>query len=314
MDKKQLENNIIKVSSLIFSIPNKNDENEEFRTLKAKLADLVWRWAALTFSKSKLKNATKEVMECIIRSLKSYKGEIENYIIYIKKALTKEINRANQKLYAKEKTTVHLPDKKQRKIRNLIQQAEQYGKNINNIETQKWLSDIFGYSMQEITQLLAWYLQSNTKREYIAFEDEKDIFECTNLHNQSGYLLTEEVILLSEENTQNKYEVSNLITKIELLFSEEKENTANQLQSKTYLAALLTRQFLEELGASNCYECSEIVAFIKKTHFCNSSILQAFIKNELPTQQEVAKIFGKDKTDASRKLKTFLKKNCQLIK
>ncbi|MGP1438469.1 MAG: hypothetical protein ACTTKH_05295 [Treponema sp.] len=249
-------------------------------------------------------------MLCIIRSLSSYKGDAKKYINYMASALSKEIKRANQKLSIKEKNIINLPNKKIQKINSIINYANQYGKNINNIKTLTWLSNYFGYPIKEITNLLSWHLCSNVKSEYESYEDGKEtsIFENASVCKKAKYKAPEELYLLIEETENTKAELHKTITKIDTFFLEEKENTSNQLCSKCYLKALVTRQFIEELNKINCYECSEIVAFIEKAYFCDSLVCQAFIKDALPSQQEVAKRFGKDKTDASRKLKSFIKK------
>ncbi|MGP1438470.1 MAG: hypothetical protein ACTTKH_05300 [Treponema sp.] len=41
MDKSELENNIIKIASAIFSLQNQNYKSGEFQALKTKLADLI---------------------------------------------------------------------------------------------------------------------------------------------------------------------------------------------------------------------------------------------------------------------------------
>ena len=295
MNTEQLEKSIIKTVSSIFSLKNKDSESGEFHALRIKLASLIWKWASLTFNKAQLQNAGEEVMICINRSLKSYRGEAKKYINYISSALSKEIRRANQKLSIEEKNIIRLPDKKIRKIKDIIHYAEKCGKNINNFETQKWISNSFDYSMEEISELLSWYSSLNVKSEYESFEDrtEVSIFDITDVCKKTGYKSTE---------------LHKTIAKIEAIFLEEKENTHNQLCSKHYLKALLTRQFLEELNKINCYECEEIIAFIEKAQFCDSLVCDAFIKEALPSQQEIAIRFGKDKTDASRKLKKFIKK------
>ena len=310
MDRDQLEKNIIKIVSSIFFLQNQDAKNGEFHTLRTKLADLIWRWASLTFNKAQLQNATEEVMKCINRSLKSYRGEAKKYINYISSALSKEIKRANKKLSIEEKNIIRLPDKKIRRIKDISHYAEQCGKNINSFETQMWLSNYFGYSMKEISELLSWYSCSNVKSEHESFEDrtEVSIFDITDVCKKTGYKSTEELYLLKEENENIKGELHKTIAKIEAIFLEEKENTHSQLCSKHYLKALLTRQFLEELNKINCYECKEIIAFMEKTQFCDSLVCNAFIKEALPSQQEIAMRFGKDKTDASRKLKGFIKK------
>lgn len=313
IDKVQLENNISRVALDIFSIcQDRNDECSDFRTLKIKLADMLWRWASLTFNSFKLKNAGVEVMKCISRSISSYKGDANKYINYIAVAISQEIKRANAQLSIEEKNIICLPEKKYKMLSKLISVAEQYGKNIDKSTTQQWLSKVFGYSVEKIRELFIYKKQIEVKKEWRGFED-NDAYSIFD--NAEIYMEYNEIECLSFLNVENiQHDIHIVIKNIEAMFLQEKENTKNQLLSKKYIAALLTRQILEELDASKYYEYSEILSLIREQAFCDESILKFFVEGVLPTQAEIAKAFGKDKTDASRKLRQFiekLEKNCQ---
>ena len=95
---------------------------------------------------------------------------------------------------------------------------------------------------------------------------------------------------------------------IEDLYLQEKDKTENQKSSKLYLSSLLTRQLFDELSKINNFDKEKICELLIKKDFVEKTMIQLFIKNKVPTQQEVAEQYNKDKTDASRKLKTFLQK------
>ncbi|MBR1911486.1 MAG: hypothetical protein IJ828_03915, partial [Treponema sp.] len=95
----------------------------------------------------------------------------------------------------------------------------------------------------------------------------------------------------------------------------EKINDAylnSQDRTKQYLSAPITRQFLYEIERANI-EMERALNLIWKKPFAETQdarkVIELFQKNELPTQEEVASWFGKDKTDASRTMKKFLKKS-----
>lgn len=182
MEKKHWELKIIKtVSELLPFVQNGTTACVEFLTLRTKLANAVWQFAALTFGTANIENASVEIMECVNRSVLSYKGTAEHYINYIASALKHEIIRANGKLHTFNTATISLPDNKQRKLRQLYSFAEQYGKDINTAATQIWLAERTGYPVSEIAQLIKWKFRTTVKSEYSMSKDGEEIslFEYT---------------------------------------------------------------------------------------------------------------------------------------
>ena len=102
--------------------------------------------------------------------------------------------------------------------------------------------------------------------------------------------------------------IKEVIFCIEEIYIQEKEKTENQIKSKTYLSALITRQVIEELSSSQILTDDEVKNLLLKTSFVDKTVLGLFIQGNFPNQQDIAKFYGKDKTDASRKIKSFLKK------
>ena len=134
MDKQRLEERIQATATEIFSLAEtaRRDENEEFKSLKAKLATHIWKWCGAVFGSKRTGNAGVEIMECIKRSLSSFKGEATGYMNYIAAALKKEIRRAAVKTALEERCLIHLPDKKQRMIKQFLHFAKRCGKDITN--------------------------------------------------------------------------------------------------------------------------------------------------------------------------------------
>ena len=132
MDKKQLEERIEKTVFQILS-------DSESLSLKTKLAGDLWNWAKLVFGEERVKNAGKEIFECVNRSLTNFHGKAKDYIKYISASLKKEIFRANKNNAIFEKQVVSLPEKKNRLLWQIKRYAEE-----NNIDIQEKLSVIFG--------------------------------------------------------------------------------------------------------------------------------------------------------------------------
>ena len=79
---------------------------------------------------------------------------------------------------------------------------------------------------------------------------------------------------------------------------------------KPYLAALVTRWTLEIFSKQKDLSAEDIRRMLRGRAFCDSELLDACCNatgGTLPSQQEVAKRFGKDKSDASRTMGKFIK-------
>ena len=302
MEKKHWELKIIKtVSELLPFIQSSNTASVEFLTLRTKLANAVWKFAALTFGTANIENASVEIMECVNRSVLSYKGTAEHYINYIASALKQEIIRANGKLHTFNTSAISLPDKKQRQLHQLCSEAEQYGKDLNAAETQMWLAERSGYPVSEIAQLIEWKYQTRVKSEYSISKEGEEIslFEY----------------IVPAAYADNSTAETNLVEKLTLeqvLQTVDAAFTASQNHIKPYLSALLTHRILCELDAAKI-DRETIVGILSNITFAGTEhgekLIRLFFEAEaFPTQEDIAKQFRKDKTDASRTISVFIKK------
>lgn len=302
MEKKHWELKIIKtVSELLPFVQNSNTACVEFLTLRTKLADTVWRFAALTFGTANIENASVEIMECVNRSVLSYKGTAEHYINYIASALKREIIRANGKLHTFNTSAISLPDNKQRTLHQLCSEAEQYGKDINTAATQIWLAERTCYPVSEIAQLIKWKFRTTVKSEYSMSKDGEEIsfFEYTAAAVNTGNLA-------AETHLVEKLDLEQVLQAIDAAF------TAAQDRTKPYLSALLTHRILCELDAAKI-DRETIVGILSNITFAGTEhgkkLVQLFFESKtFPTQEDIAAQFGKDKTDASRTISVFIKK------
>ena len=302
MDKKQQEAKIIRIAmELLPFIQSSNTASVEFLTLRTKLANAVWQFAALTFGTANIENASVEIMECVNRSVLSYKGTAEHYINYIASALKQEIIRANGKLHTFNTSAISLPDKKQRQLHQLCSEAEQYGKDLNAAETQIWLAERSGYPVSEIAQLIEWKYQTTVKSEYSISKEGEEIslFEYT----------------VSAAYTDNSTAETNLVEKLTLeqvLQTVDAAFAASQDRTKPYLSALLTHRVLCELDATKI-DSTVILEVLHNARFSDTEhgrkLIRLFFEaKDFPTQEDIAEQFDKDKTDASRTISSFIKK------
>ena len=92
---------------------------------------------------------------------------------------------------------------------------------------------------------------------------------------------------------------------------------ASQDRTKPYLSALLTHRVLCELDAAKT-DSAVIAEVLHNTRFADTehgrTLIRLFFEAEnLPTQEDIAAQFGKDKTDASRTIHKFLQKVRQRV-
>ena len=302
MDKQQLEEKIREAATEIFSLAEteRHKGSEEFKSLKTKLATNIWNWCNTVFGKPKTGNAGVEIMECINRSLSSFKGSPAGYMNYIAVSLKNEIQRAKAKATDEEKRLIRLPDKKERKIKQFLHFAEQYGKDIRNTDAQQLIAKEFGCTVEEVSELVLRYFQSFVQGDTIVSDNGEELS------------LWEIVPALENmmEDFDAKIELEQFLIEIDKAFASVQERT------KLYLSALITRHLLVEAGNA---DMNAAVELLHSTSFAKTNAAQKIIEaykagGGFCSQEDVAGWFGRDKTEASRTLKNFLEKVSTLMK
>ena len=296
MDKNQLEEEIEKTAEDIFAIPKEEREtSSDFSTFRTKLATDVWKWANVTFGK-KVNDCTVEIMKCINLSIKSFRGDSKNYMHYISAGLKNEIRRAHEKNKVYEEITINIPEKKRRRIINILRDVEGYGKNISDFAVQSHIAYTYNITAEELSELIGWYKQSFVQQEKVISYDDGEI-SLFDLNPDPTDFESEVVFADNLEEA---------LKAIDCAFKEVQERT------QPYLSALLVRQILEELESAgidskSAYEHLSGCQFAKTKEA--DRVKEAFLNNDVcPTQQKVASWFQKDKTDASRTMKMFLER------
>lgn len=302
MDKQQLEEKIRAAATEIFSLAEteRHKYSEEFKSLKTKLATNIWNWCNTVFGKPKTGNAGVEIMECINRSLSSFKGSPAEYMNYIAASLKNEIRRAKAKATDEEKRLIQLPDKKEQKIKQFLHFAEQYGTDIRNTDAQQLIAKEFGRSAEEVSELVQCYFQSFVQGDTIVSDNGEE-------------LSLWEVASAPENMTEDfdaKIELEQFLIEIDKAFASVQKRT------KPYLSALITHRLFVEAGNADMNAAVELLhsASFAKTDDAQKIIEAYKAGGDFCSQEDVAGWFGRDKTDASRTLKNFLEKVSTLMK
>ena len=110
----------------------------------------------------------------------------------------------------------------------------------------------------------------------------------------------------SSESNYNADKLDLWLKQIDEIFFEQQERI------KEYLSSLLLRQLLEEMNNAKI-DSNSVIKFLDGKSFANTEnakrVIESFLSDEdFVTQGEVAGWFNRDKTDASRTMKEFLKK------
>lgn len=308
-DKIQLEDKINKIVTSLFSLKKSDDFDEsEYKTLFTKLSDLIWRWAKITFGQ-KIENASIEIMECIKRSITSFNECETEYIKYISASLSKEIEKANRKNQLNERELIKIPQKKRNKINQILKYTERYGKNLNSENDIKKIASVFNQNSFDIKEHLQWKHQSEVLQDCAKSSDDEDYSLTDSFVSEHNFTYNPETnFFINDENLEDEKKLEDLFCLIENLYLEEKDKTENQKTSKQYLGALITRQILEDLSKIPNLSQSKIYRMLESKCFSDNTVLELFIQDKLPNQQDIAEWYNKDKTDASRKINTFLRK------
>lgn len=308
-DKIQLEDKINKIVTSLFSLKKSDDFDEsEYKTLFTKLSDLIWRWAKITFGQ-KVENASIEIMECIKRSLSSFKEGENEYVKYISASLKIEIEKANRKNQLSERELIRIPEKKRKRINQIFKYAEGYGKSLESNSDLKKIASVFNLSDFDLKELLQWKHQAGVLQDYVISNDGNEISLIESQISSQSFLFNPEAVFLNKEINKNiENRINDFLSLVDEVFVQEKEKTENQKKSKQYVGALITRQIMEDLSKIHSIDQTKICRMLDKKRFTDQTVLELFKQEKLISQQEIAALYNKDKTDASRKVKTFLQK------
>ena len=306
-EKEKLELKIEKTAKEIFTLKESScSDDSEYKTLLTKMSDLTWRWSKITFGQ-KVENASVEIMECIKRSLKNFNGN--DYIKYISVALKNEINNGNKKNQLFEKQQISIPEKKQREINSLLKYIESSGKTLTHQDDLKNISKALNIETSEIQELLKIKQQSEVLSDTVQSCDGEEYSLIDSFVSKYNFDYNPEInFFINDEKFENEKKLEDLLCLIEDLCLNEKDKTETQKKSKQYLGALITRQILEEFSKIHSFSQSKICRMLEIKCFTDKVVVGLFLQGKIISQQDIAEWYKKDKTDASRKIKTFLRK------
>ena len=228
---------------------------------------------------------------------------------YVCAAVSRKINSEKEKDARSDKNAgMRFPDDAQKKIRKILQLEKHYIQ--FGIADEKKRNEKIAVALEmteeDVVRLKNYQTTATSSLEAKnADGEEYSLAETAELSSKLNREAKPETALLS---ACEKTDCAALIAKIDSLFERQQERT------KPYLSALLTRELLEELLHVRDMSAEEIAGLVEGAHFADKEILADFMHNAgsadwtLPSQQEIAARFDRDKTDASRTMGKFLEK------
>lgn len=297
-EKSLYEKEISILTDEFFALPKDDARVSAVRnTVKEKLFIVLWKYYTQVQYKACESNGEKicEVYSGIIgitiaSCMENYKYNTHhNFLHYVNAAVKNEISRERQRNYLQ---GIKVPQKIKRLWHDLSNLATSKQIPLDDRENIFAIGVTLGKNKTEIQQAIDYGMMTITSNIMHVKGKEIDVFDIIT----SNALLPEEIFEQQEANIKHIEQFKF----IDAVFSKKQDRV------KKYLSALLTLELYKAL--SLVFETQgkeEKFSFIDKTLF-NELHVKELHREKLPTQQEIARRFGKDKTDASRALNNFL--------
>lgn len=298
MNKKTLyETEIIECAEGFFSLAKDDTDVSSLRqTARDKLLIALWNYyKEVQYTKYEetgertFERYSDVISITIAYCLKSYKqGDKSNFLHYVNAAVKKEILREqyNNSLHG-----IKFP-KKTKQLWNKLRHLA-YSKQIplDDRKKMRQLGNILGESETEIDAAL----------NFGKFRVHPDTVQCDGEEKSLFDFCTSDM-LTPEKNLESRTDIAQRIAQFKCI---DKVFSQKQKRVKEYVSALLTCKFYPALSLLfKTNGKKEDFAFVDEQLYAELEEKEA-AGEELFTQQEIARRFGKDKTDASRTLGNF---------
>ncbi|UTY25739.1 hypothetical protein [Treponema denticola] len=301
--KENFEAEIKYLADEFFSI-SKEDNNlaSKRNTLKEKLWIALWRYykeiqyTGYEYDDEIIAEKYSDVINSTIaKTMEAYKIEKEApFLHYVNAAVKNEISRERQKNYLH---GLKVPQKILRQWKLLLQLAHSRGIDSRDINKMRELGSMLGYSKNVLEQVLDFGKVTICSDIITIDGKERSVFD--QLKSDIGN--PEKEFEKQEDKNQEIKTAFHQFRIIDEIFNKK------QKRVKKYLSALLTLKFYPGLIILTKMNGSkQEFAFIDLELYADLEEVE--VKGgSLPSQQDIASLFGRDKTDASRTLNEFLK-------
>ena len=278
--KEKLEKELRKLIQDAVDIREQPNTDNEWKILKTKLTKDIWQYARKIYHDDITKCGI-EIIEIVGKLLKWVDPTKGDPIHYLNKSIKNCIKKM-KKSSESDKSRGGIVAFPEKKIEEMKRWSEGYGKDINSPETQEWLTQVLPISIEEVKTL----------------SQDDELFKISQISSENNQIKSPP--FLSYMPNEDEESLDTVLLSIQETWKKSQERT------KKYLSALITRQLLSELG--RIFPDTKLLSVIQRHEFCDKSILEKYLTYQLPTQEDVARQFNKDKSDASRTMATFVKK------
>ncbi|UTC63749.1 hypothetical protein E4O00_07300 [Treponema sp. OMZ 788] len=297
--KENFEAEIKYLADEFFSIPKEDNSIASKRnTLKGKLWIALWRYyKEIQYTRVEhdgeitAEKYSNVINTTIAKVMEAYKIEKETpFLHYVNAAVKNEISQERQKNYLH---GLKVPQKIFRQWNKLEQIAQSRGIDSSNIQKMRELGFMLHYSEDILEQVLDFGKVKIILGTITRDGKEGSVFDGleSDMSNPEKEFEKKEVI----ETSVYQFRI------IDEIFKKKQERV------KKYLSALLTFEFFSALDALN-----KMIGQKQNFSFVDLELYAELEEIEVkgfkvPAKQDIAARFKRDKTDASRTLKNFLK-------
>ena len=301
--RREYETSIEKLAGEFFSLSYEESYNILKKTLRNKLWTEIWYYCKncqyarreRTGEESLAEKYSGIINETIYKCFESFNpAKGKSFISYLNAAMAKEISREKQNDYMH---GMKIPSRTRSLWKYLQNLAEYQGIPSSNISEITKLGISIGKTEKEIKNALVWgrvtitsdIVRNSNGEEYSLF----DYYTSSQKPEDDPFGKAFDI---------KNYDIQGIFCSIESEFCKKQDRT------KPFLSALLTLKFFAFLlEMENCSKIAKPFLFVdpylyNELRECTNS------EKPYPTQQDIAKRFKKEKTDASRTINQFLSK------
>ena len=301
MDKNHLDKDFARIAELFQIYQNSLSSNNNASLLeqtKSKIVVQFWKTIQKAAITSEMKEQSDIIVKKIVKCLETYSNKEATefckltYTSIIKSLKTKADTEAFET-----KSGMHISTDDD-KLRKRIGKAYRQYKQFNSGDKKEFLEyavSFCGFNKEAVEEYLfpkqytSLFLKSSdgSGEEYCVAD------KYTNTDKDNDF----------SETLNSKNEISEQLEKINALWLKQKEN------ARPVFSELLTRELLANFSRNNVPET--IIDVLLKQDFICKEMAKPFFEDatyKLPSQQDVGRKYGLEKTGASKKLSRFFEK------
>ncbi|GAB6091563.1 hypothetical protein [Spirochaeta dissipatitropha] len=239
----------------------------------------------------------KTVADCLVSFVNS---PVAVFLHYLNTSVSRVVKSAKEEDYNQNtRAGIYVPRKTSKKAKDIANEAEKAGKNLNSLSVQESLSMEYGVplkTVQRYVELLSFHRAPNEFGDSDDGGDSDDAVSFFDIYNNPDEIAHDKLL---EKQMDRENELKIRLSALDDIWQKKQERVQPRL------SFLLTAQLLREIRTQDGF-LDAFMELYRSYKFINTEVLDSFLKDkELPTQKEIASIFELDETQVSRDLKNI---------